>query len=51
MMSQHRNIDMKEIFAFPQGPVPWALVDSMGTLKKTNKAILMHELEKNAEPN
>ena len=43
MMSQHRNIDMKEIFAFP---VPSALADSMGTLKKTNKAILMHELEK-----
>ena len=51
MMSQHRNIDMKEIFAFPLGPVPWALADSMATLKKTNKAILMHELEKNAEPN
>ena len=53
MMSHHRNIDMKEtfIFAFPLGPVPWALADSMGTLKKTNKAILMHELEKNAEPN
>ena len=51
MMSQHRNIDMKEIFAFPLGPVPWALADSMATLKKTNEAILMHELEKNAEPN
>ena len=48
MMSHHRNIDMKEIFifAFPLGPVPWALADSMGTLKKTNKAILMHDLEK-----
>ena len=46
MMSQHRNIDMKEIFVFPLGPVPWALADSMGTLKKTNKAILMHDLEK-----
>ena len=22
MMSQHRNVDMKEIFAFPLGPVP-----------------------------
>ena len=51
MMTQHRNIDMKEIFSFPLGPVPWALADSMGTLKKTNKAILMHKLEKNAEPN
>ena len=46
MMSQHRNIDMKGIFAFPLGPVLWALADSMETLKKNNKAILMHEIEK-----
>ena len=53
MMSQHKNIDMKEIFAFPLSLVPWALADSMGTLKKTNKAILIHELEnvELAEPN
>ena len=37
MMIQHRNIDMKEIFTFPLGPVPWALADFIGTLKKTNK--------------
>ena len=51
MMSQHRNTDMKEIFTCPLGPVPWALADSIGALKKTNKAILMHDIEKNAEPN
>ena len=53
IMSQHKNIDMKEIFAFPLSLVPWALADSMGTLKKTNKAILIHELEnvELAEPN
>ena len=41
---------MKEIVCYPVGPIPLALVESMGTLKKTNKTILMHELEKNGEP-
>ena len=50
IMSQQRNIEMKEIFCYPLGPISWALADSMGTLKKTKKTILMHELEKNAEP-
>ena len=49
IMSQQRNIEMKEIFCYPLGPIPWALANSMGTLKKTNKAILMPKLEKNAE--
>ena len=42
---------MKKNFCYPLGPVPWTLTNSMSTLKKTNKAILMHELEKHAEPN
>lgn len=41
---------MMEIFCYPIGPIRWGLANSMGVLKKTNKAILMHELEKNAEP-
>ena len=49
IMSQQRNIEMKEIFCYPLGPISWALASSMGTLRKTNKAILMPELEKNAE--
>ena len=48
---QQRNTEMKKNFCYPLGPIPWALTDSMSTLKKTNKAILMHELEKHAEPN
>ena len=50
-ISQQRNIEMKKIFCYLLGPIPWALTNSMSTLKKTNKAILMHELEKHAEPN
>ena len=47
IMSQQRNI--KEIFCYPLGPIPWAFANFMGTLKKTKKAILIHELKKNAE--
>ena len=50
-MSQQRNIEMKKMFCYLLGPIPWALTSSMSTLKKTNKAILMHELEKHTEPN
>ena len=48
---QQRNIEMRKKFLLPTWSFPWALTDSMNTLKKTNKAILMHELEKHAEPN
>ena len=41
---------MKEIFCYQLGPFPWAPTDSVVTLKKTNKAILMRELEENIEP-
>ena len=50
-MSQQRNNEMKKMFCYPIGPIYWALTNTMSTLKKTNKAILMHELEKHAEPN
>ena len=49
IMSQRRNIEMKEIFCYLLGPIPWALGNSMGISKKINKTILMHEVEKNAE--
>ena len=50
-MSQQRNNEMKKMFCYPIGPIYWALTNIMSTLKKTNKAILMHELEKHAAPN
>ena len=49
IMSQQRNNEMKETFCCSLGPIPWAFANSMGTLKKTNKVILMHELDKNIE--
>ena len=45
-MSQQRNIEMRKIFCKLLGPIPCALTDSMGTMMKTSKAILMYGLEK-----
>ena len=34
---QKRCINLKEIFCFPLGPIPWSLADTFGNLQKTNK--------------
>ena len=41
---------MRSVFKFPLGPLPWALAETMGTLKKTFKATLLHKLEGPVEP-
>ena len=46
LIQQIRSLDLKEVFCYPLGPVPWSLATSAGELMKTNKATLMHELEK-----
>ena len=43
---QKRNMDLKEVFKYSLGLFPWPLAGSAGDLKKTNKAALLHELEK-----
>jgi len=34
----------------PMGPLPWALANADGSLRKTNKAALVRELEQNVFP-
>ena len=34
-----RNLDMREVLKHPLGPLPWALSNCGGTLKKTNQSI------------
>ena len=34
-----RNLDMREYLKHPLGPLPWALSNCDGTLKKTNQSI------------
>jgi hypothetical protein len=45
LVAQIRSLDMRSVFKFPLGPLPWSLADPIGTLKKTSKAALMHKLE------
>ena len=46
LMQQNRMVDLKDVFCYPLGPVPWALATSNGELMKTSKSQLMYELEK-----
>ena len=50
LISKARPIDLKEVFSYPLGPIPWSLASSLGGLVKTNKESLMHELEKGVIP-
>ena len=50
VISQSRSLDMKEVLSHPLGPIPWSLATSDGTLRKTNKAVLSNNLEKESTP-
>ena len=45
IIMQKRIIDLKTIFCYPLGPLPWSLCSPLGNLKKNNKASLLHKLE------
>lgn len=46
-VAERRQVNMKDVHAHPLGPLPWALANTDGTLRKTNKAALARDLEKN----
>ena len=46
IVQQRRDIDLKKVFCYPLGPVPWALADATGGMIKTSKSTLTHHLEK-----
>ena len=46
LVQQSRDIDLKEVFSYPLGPVPWSLATSTGQMVKTSTSALMHALEK-----
>ena len=50
VISQSRNLDTKEVFSHPLGPIPWSLAYSDGTLRKTNKAVSSNTLEQLSTP-
>jgi hypothetical protein len=41
-----KDLQMKDVFCHPLGPVPWSLAASDGSPRKTNKAVLMRALQK-----
>ena len=48
VLSQENNIDLQKVLEYPLGPVPWSLATADGMPIKTDKAVLMHNLEKEA---
>ena len=46
LIMQTSDIDLRKLFEYPVGPYPWSLCGPMGELRKTNKASLLHTLEK-----
>ena len=45
LLGQFRKIDMRLVFKYPLGPLPWAPADPFGLPRKTNKAKLAQQLE------
>ena len=47
-IQQLRNVDYKDVFWYPQKPVPWSIAHGSDDLIKTSKSALMTELENGA---
>ncbi|KAJ8388288.1 hypothetical protein AAFF_G00135490 [Aldrovandia affinis] len=50
LVAESRHLQMSDVLSHPLGPLPWALANRDGTLRKTNKAVLARELEKQVLP-
>ena len=47
VVAQSREIDMKQVLSHPLGPIPWALANGDGSLRKTDKAKFMNDTTQN----
>ena len=47
VVAQSRAIDMKQVLSHPLGPIPWALANGDGSLRKTDKAKFMNDTAQN----
>ena len=45
LVANSRNLHMRQVHQHPLCPLPWSLVNSDGTMKKTNKAAFARHLE------
>ncbi|KAJ8387962.1 hypothetical protein AAFF_G00147530 [Aldrovandia affinis] len=50
LVAESRHLQMSDVLSPPTRPLPWALANGDGTLRKTNKAVLARELEKQVLP-
>ena len=48
VVAQSREIDMKQVLSHPLGPIPWALANGDGSLRKTDKAKFMNDTTQNS---
>ena len=49
VIAESRDLQMKEVLSHPLGPLPWSLATPDGLMRKTNKASLAKELQKNVQ--
>ena len=50
LVASSREVNMKDVLQHPLGPLPWALANDDGSLKKTNKSVLARNLEGRSSP-
>ena len=50
LVAQILSLNLRQVFKFPFGPMPWSLAEPLSKLKKTSKAALLHKLEGTVEP-
>ena len=50
LVAESRSVNMKDVLAHTLGPLPWILANADESLRKTNKAALARELERNVSP-
>ena len=50
LVAQSRQLHVRDVLAHPLAPLPWDLANGDGSLRKTNKAGLARELERNISP-
>ena len=50
LIAENRKLDMRDVFSHPLGPLPWALANADGTMKKTSKSALGQHLEGKVAP-
>ena len=50
LVAENGKLHMSDVLSHPLGPLPWALANGDGSLRRTNKAVLAKELEETVSP-